>query len=43
MNDIIKFPTIRASNIGYLSFFQDNEIGFDIKRIYYIYGVPKGY
>ncbi len=41
MSKIIQFSTKGALDIGYLSFFQDKEIGFEIKRIYYIYGVPK--
>ena len=28
---------------GYLSFFQDDNLGFEIKRIYYVYGVNNGF
>lgn len=38
---IIKFITHGQSSIGYLAFFEDSDIGFSIKRIYYIYGAPK--
>ena len=35
--------TIKATNMGQLSFFEGNkDIPFDIKRIYYITNVPKG-
>jgi dTDP-4-dehydrorhamnose 3,5-epimerase-like enzyme len=42
MAEQISIPQIGASDIGYLSFFQDIEIGFPIKRIYYTYEAPKG-
>lgn len=41
MNKIIKLPKIGEPSIGHLSFFQSSDIGFDIKRIYYIYGAPE--
>ena len=41
MSDIIKLSSVASTNIGSLSFFQTDQIGFDIKRIYYIYGVPE--
>ena len=41
MPKIITLKAIGEDDIGYLSFFEsNNEINFDIKRIYYIYGVP---
>lgn len=39
---IIKFITRGQSSIGYLAFFEDSDIGFSIKRIYYTYEVPLG-
>jgi len=35
------FSSVGTNTTGYLSFFEDNNIGFSIKRIYYIYGAPK--
>lgn len=41
MPKIIMLKALGHDEIGYLSFFESyNEINFDIKRIYYIYGVP---
>ncbi len=43
MNKIITLDAIFGNDIGKLSFFETNEeIPFDIKRIYYIYDVPIG-
>lgn len=39
---IIDFKKIGNSNVGFLTALEENrEIPFDIKRIYYIYAVPK--
>lgn len=43
MPKIITLETIGKDESGYLSFFEsDNDIPFEIKRIYYIYDVPVG-
>ncbi len=40
---IVRIRTVRSQIDGSLSFFEGNrEIPFDIKRIYYIFGVPEG-
>jgi hypothetical protein len=31
-----------SNDIGFLNYFQDYDLGFRIKRIYYIYGAPNG-
>lgn len=36
-----EYKTFEVKGQGYLSFFEAFDIGFDIKRIYYIYGAPK--
>ncbi|WP_218673371.1 sugar 3,4-ketoisomerase [Planomicrobium okeanokoites] len=42
-NFIIKINTLGNNENGYLSFFESNkDIDFEIKRIYYIHGVPNG-
>lgn len=41
MIQLVPLPKITFSSIGSLSFFQTTDIGFEIKRIYYIYDVPK--
>jgi len=41
VNEIIKMKKLGNKDIGYLSFFEsNNDIPFEIKRIYYIYDVP---
>ena len=41
MPKIITLKAIGEDDIGYLSFFEaDNEINFEIKRVYYIYEAP---
>jgi dTDP-4-dehydrorhamnose 3,5-epimerase-like enzyme len=44
MNNLIKkFNKHGNLTTGFLSYFEsDEDIGFEIKRIYYIYNVPKG-
>lgn len=42
MNHILQISTINSQDCGSLSFFQTDEIDFEIKRIYYIYGVDVG-
>lgn len=38
---VVKIETCGNKDIGYLSFFEaSRNIPFDIKRVYYIYGVP---
>ena len=39
---IVKFKTHGQPSSGYLSFFEDSDIGFPIKRVYYTYGAPQG-
>jgi dTDP-4-dehydrorhamnose 3,5-epimerase-like enzyme len=40
--DTIDLNTVGNDSVGYLSFFEGNKhIPFEIKRIYYIYGVPR--
>lgn len=39
---IIELDSIGSKTNGYLSFFEgENELGFNIERVYFIYGVPK--
>ena len=38
----IQIVTKGTNNEGQLSFFESKELGFEIRRIYYIYGVPQG-
>lgn len=42
MTEMKTLKSIGSSEIGYLSFFQDKDITFKIKRIYYIYEARKG-
>lgn len=40
---IVSIKSVATPNLGGLSFFEsEKDISFPIKRIYYIYGVPKG-
>jgi dTDP-4-dehydrorhamnose 3,5-epimerase-like enzyme len=39
---ILEFPQNGNSNTGYLSFVEDtSSVPFDIKRVYWIYGIPE--
>lgn len=42
MSSILKSSSRGYPEVGYLSFFQDYDLGFDLKRFYYIYDVTIG-
>ena len=39
---ILNINTVNSKSAGSLSFFQNEAIGFEVKRMYYIYGVKTG-
>lgn len=42
MSNPIDIKTIGSLEVGHLSIFEDHDIGFSIKRLYYIHSVPEG-